>query len=238
MKDLEEKNVGDVEHPDFMLRAKLSRLAEDLFDHRVVLEVPVDARLMRFGVSNGKCNGRCSNSQYMHTWGNDISWAPATPCRSPSLRGAARYAARCSKPRYDARLRHEYGDILLERLVVLLEPLPNELLIALQARVLDVLGQRPQVGDVLFGEVIQLAVRLLGSSLREVGPHWGGDEGAAGQAGCGESNCKPARPIAYHLHHQRRVEKIVQLRREELESEVSVLGEDVCGKVVVLVLAV
>ena len=81
---------------------------------------------------------------------------------------------------------------------------PDLLLVALQPRVLDVLGQRAQLVDVLAREVVELAVRLLGRGL----------------------------------HHERRVEELVQLGREELERQVRVLGEHVRGEVVVLVLAV
>ncbi len=48
----------------------------------------------------------------------------------------------------------------------------------------------------------------------------------------------PRRVPSYRLHHQRRVEELVELARQILVREVGVLGEDVGGEVVVLVLAV
>mmetsp|Transcript_64470 Transcript_64470/g.155517 ORF Transcript_64470/g.155517 Transcript_64470/m.155517 type:complete len:233 (+) Transcript_64470:705-1403(+) len=102
------------------------------------------------------------------------------------------------------RLRHEHGDVPLERVVVQLERSLDQLVVALQPRILNVLGEPSQGVDVLLGEVVELAVGL----------------------------CRRG------LHHERRVEELVERRVEELVGEVRVLGEHVGGEVEVLVLAV
>ena len=103
------------------------------------------------------------------------------------------------------RLRHEHGDVPLERVVVLLQRGLDGVVVPGDARVLDRLGQLAQLLNVLLGEVVELAVRLLGA----------------------------------RLHHNRGVEELVQVRREQLVvvCEVGVLCEHVCREIVVLVLA-
>ena len=52
------------------------------------------------------------------------------------------------------------GDVPLEGVVVRLQALLDRLVVAVEARVLNVLGEAAQRVDVLLGEVVELPVRL------------------------------------------------------------------------------